>query len=161
MKPITQPISITKSDGSVAIMHFVTKGLLNAAGAVFEREATDENINAEIAKAGIDAVSWRRIEMSEIPRDRTFRNAWVDTGKIDVDMPRAREIHRDKLRAMRRPLLEALDVEYQRADEQGDVTKKAAIAERKQALRDVTADPALEAARTPDELAGCIPDALR
>lgn len=95
------------------------------------------------------------------PDDRTFRDAWAFDGKaVKVDMPKARNIHRDRLRAARRPKLEALDTEYQRADEAGDAKAKAAIAERKQELRDVTADPAIEAAQTPAELAAVRPAIL-
>jgi len=34
---------------------------------------------------------------------------------IKINMPKAREITRDQLRAERKPLLEQLDVEYMRA----------------------------------------------
>ena len=67
-------------------------------------------------------------------------------------MPLAREIWRDKMRQARAPKLEALDVEYMQADEVGDASKKAIVAQKKKALRDVTSDPAIEAAQTPEEL---------
>jgi len=79
---------------------------------------------------------------------------------ITVDMTKAREIKRDQLRAERRPLLEQLDVEFMRAQEAGDTQKQALIADKKQALRDVTADPAIDAATTPDELKAVRPTAL-
>ncbi len=108
-------------------------------------------------------LSHREVDDSEIPADRTFRNAWKDEGPsyISIDMPKAREIHKDNLRQKRTPLLAALDVEYQRADEQGDAALKAKIAVKKQALRDVTIHPAITAAKTPDELKAAIPDALK
>src|SRR3990167_5524444 len=67
-----------------------------------------------------DATNIRIIDRSEVPQDRTFRNAWEDTGTITVNMPLAREIWRDKMRRARIPKLAALDVEYMRADEGGD-----------------------------------------
>ena len=79
---------------------------------------------------------------------------------IKVNMTKAREIKRDQLRAERKPLLEQLDVEFMRAVEAGDAEKQALIAERKQQLRDVTADPAIDAATTPDELKAVWPEAL-
>jgi len=79
---------------------------------------------------------------------------------IFTDMTKAREIKRDQLRAERRPLLEQLDVEFMRAVEAGDAEKQALIAERKQLLRDVTADPAIDAATTPDELKAVRPAIL-
>lgn len=104
----------------------------------------------------------RIADRSEIPADRTFRSAWEDKGvAIDVNMPKAREIHRNRLRDMRAPKLAQLDVDYQRADERGDAAEKQSIAQRKQALRDVTADPAIDAAATPEELKAVLPAALR
>ena len=79
---------------------------------------------------------------------------------IKVNMTKAREIKRDQLRAERRPLLEQLDVDFMRAQEQGDQAKADEISARKQALRDVTADPAIDAATTPDELKAVRPSAL-
>lgn len=169
MTPEVQHIAITRADGGLSVMQFVTRGLLNETE-VFAREASDENINAEIAKSQIDAVSWRRIEPSDVPADRTFRNAWKDTGAVEVDMPKARDIWRDHLRALRKPLLESLDAEYQKADEgtndngaAGSAAKllKKSIATKRQALRDVTADPAIDAAQTSDALKAVIPAALR
>lgn len=105
--------------------------------------------------------SWREVEFSDFPTDRVFREAWRDTGKaVEVDMPIAREIHRGRLREARAPKLAALDVEYMRADEIGDVAKKKEIAARKQALRDVTVYPGIEKAQTPDELKAIWPEIL-
>jgi hypothetical protein len=54
--------------------------------------------------------------------------------KINVD--KAKEIQKNKLREARKPLLEKLDVDFVRALETGGDT--ASIAAQKQALRDVT-----------------------
>jgi len=77
---------------------------------------------------------------------------------ITVDMTKAREIKRDQLRAERKPLLEQLDVDYMRSQEAGDTAKQQEIAAKKQALRDVTDDPAIDAAATPQELKDWWPD---
>jgi hypothetical protein len=118
-------------------------------------------------------VSWRVVpnDIVDDTTDRTFRNAWKDDGgsKPGTDMPKARNIHRERLRAMRAPLLEALDIEDMRAVEEGllsptpnvNLAKRRDIAARKQALRDVTADPGIEAAQTPEQLKAVIPVALR
>ena len=100
-------------------------------------------------------VSFRAMSSSAIPQDRYFRNAWCDVSPepvIDIDMDKARAIHKDRLRARRAPMLAQLDVDYQRADEQGDKKKKRDIAIRKQALRDVTDDPNILGAKTVNEL---------
>ncbi len=93
------------------------------------------------------------IDVADVPTDLVFRNAWiVRDGRLVYDMPKARDILRDKIREARAPQLAALDIEYQRADERGDTTRKAEIAIRKQALRDAPADTAIEAAATIEAL---------
>jgi hypothetical protein len=77
---------------------------------------------------------------------------------ITIDMEKARDIHRDKMRVARAPLLTTLDVAFQRALEQNANT--ATIVAQKQALRDVTSDPAIEAAQTVDQLKAVWPDIL-
>jgi hypothetical protein len=166
MKPSeVEFIAITFDDGTVGIMQFVTCEYLKDDTPRWTREPSDKNIAEEIARSSFDhaVVSWRRLDRAHVPQDRTFRNAWHDpdgAGPIKVHMGRAREIHRGRLRERRAPLLAKLDTEYMRADEAGDAPAKKAIAARKQALRDVTADPRIDAAKTPDELAAVVPDAL-
>lgn len=77
---------------------------------------------------------------------------------ILFDMAKAREIWRDKMRTAREPLLATLDVLYQRTLEAGFDTSD--VVARKQALRDVTADPAIDAAQTLDELKAVWPAIL-
>jgi len=55
---------------------------------------------------------------------------------IHVNIDKAKDITKDKLRAERKPLLEALDVEFIKAQEQGADTS--AIVAEKQRLRDIT-----------------------
>jgi len=69
---------------------------------------------------------------------------------ININMNKARDIHREKVREARNPKLAAKDVEFQRALETGADTS--AIVAAKQALRDAPAASAIEAASTPDEL---------
>ena len=69
---------------------------------------------------------------------------------ININMTKARDLHRDKVRQARNPKLAEKDVEFQRALESGADT--AAIVAAKQALRDAPASAAIEAATTPDEL---------
>jgi hypothetical protein len=106
-----------------------------------------------------DAISPRFVDSSVIPTDRTFRNAWK--ADLSVDMEKAKEIHRQRLRELRKPILEALDVEFMRALEKGDVAAQASLAAKKQALRDVTADPSIANASTPEELKVAVPSVLQ
>ena len=71
---------------------------------------------------------------------------------INVNMQKARDIHRDKVRQARKPLLEVKDVAFMRAVEAGDADAQATVAAEKQALRDATAAAAIDAATTPDAL---------
>ena len=63
-----------------------------------------------------------------------------------VDMAKAREIHKKNIRIVRKPLLEALDVEFQKALETGASTTD--IVAKKQALRDAPANSEIAAAST-------------
>ena len=81
-------------------------------------------------------VEFKIVDESEIPTDRTFRNAW--NYDLKEDLSKSKEIWKEKLRADRKPLLEELDVEYMKALELGDDVSQADIVARKQKLRDVT-----------------------
>lgn len=144
-------IVIKMNDSSVRIM-----ALHNEAAQAFEHDP-EVAVGAEIAswpkqdQTGVE--SWRAMPDEAIPTDRTFRNAWADTSKelvIDHDMEKCREIWRNRMRKVRAGKLAALDVETTRAIEIGAPTQP--IYARKQALRDVTQDPAIAAAATPEEL---------
>lgn len=94
--------------------------------------------------------------------DKTFRGAWKHAnGKAEVDMSKAREIHKNNLRALREPKLAALDVEMVRALEENDTQKIAQIKAKKQSLRDVTAHPSIAAAQTPEQLKQAVPQVLK
>ena len=91
----------------------------------------------------------------ETPTERTFREAWSfggnpEAGIITVDMDKARDIWRDKIRQARAGQLEALDAQFMKALETGADTS--AIVAQKQALRDAPADPGIDAATTPEVL---------
>jgi hypothetical protein len=69
---------------------------------------------------------------------------------ITVNIDKAKVITKDRLRAERKPLLEAQDVLFQRALESGDDTT--AIVAEKQRLRDITNQ--VDSMTTVDELKG-------
>ena len=69
---------------------------------------------------------------------------------ININMNKARDIHRERVREARNPKIAAKDVEFQRALETGADTS--AIVAAKQALRDAPAAANIEAATTPEEL---------
>ena len=81
------------------------------------------------------------------PSDRHFRGAWVLNGDvITEDMTKAKTIFKDKIREVRKPLLEAEDVTYMKALEAGDSSAQSACVAKKKALRDATSTSAIDAA---------------
>ena len=86
-----------------------------------------------------------------VPTDRTFRDAWSFNGDaVEVDMTKAREIHKENLREERKIRFEELDVSYMKALESG--SGASAIATQKQTLRDIPEDSRIANASTPDAL---------
>ena len=82
-----------------------------------------------------------------VPSDRHFRGAWSLSGSvISEDMDAAKEIFKDKIREVRKPLLDAEDVVYMKALEADDADAKAASVTKKAALRDAPAASAINAA---------------
>ena len=84
-----------------------------------------------------------------VPSDRHFRNAWKLSGSvISEDMTEAKKIFKEKIREVRKPLLEAEDVVYMKALEASDSTAQAASVAKKKALRDAPAASAITSADT-------------
>ena len=67
---------------------------------------------------------------------------------ITISIPKAKDITKDRLRADRKPLLEAEDVKFMKAQEAGSDTS--AIVTEKNRLRDITKD--VDTCTTIDEL---------
>ena len=85
------------------------------------------------------------VEDSEIPKNTFFSRAWkIVDGKIEMDITKAREVHRENIRMARQEKLAELDVQFQRALESSSDTST--IVAKKQALRDAPADSAIDAA---------------
>lgn len=144
-------IILKNKDGSVMAMTFYGQH----AEALASSPDISLVVDAELAgwpenlKSNIE--SYREVADTALPTEPEFVDAWIDDGKsVYVDMDKARNIHRDRMRQARAPKLSALDVAYQRAHETNADTSE--IVAQKQMLRDVTADPAIDAAQTPEEL---------
>ena len=83
------------------------------------------------------------------PSDRHFRNAWTLSGTvISEDMATAKTMFKDKIRDVRKPLLEAQDVLYMKAIEDGDSSAQSTVATKKKELRDAPAASAITNADT-------------
>lgn len=152
----TLSIAIHFADDTVGIMQYV----VDDGHTVQRRSVTSVDIDAEIQRTPwgpqkLPVQGWKILpgKNADVPSDRSFRDSWTwREGKIVHDMTRAKSIHRDRLREVRRPMLEALDVDYLRAQESGNSEDMARIVERKQKLRDITKDPQIDQADTIDQL---------
>lgn len=89
-----------------------------------------------------------------VPSDRHFRGAWTlnDSDVIVEDVTTAKDIFKDKIRDVRKPLLEAQDVAYMKALEADDTAAKTTAVNKKTALRDAPAAEAITNATTIAEL---------
>lgn len=95
-----------------------------------------------IAKDVPKGIAYEIVDDSSIPADREFRNAWKHD--LTVDISKAQEITKNKLRAERAPLLNDLDimqlkeVAKQATMPEPDHTRLIEIESQKQILRDCT-----------------------
>lgn len=104
---------------------------------------------------GVFVLSHRMISPAELAlfEQRDYRDALVDNGgRIEHDMTMARERHRKVLRHVRSEKLAELDAQFSRALGQGRKPEQDAVEAQRQRLRDITADPRIDAAQTLDQL---------
>lgn len=149
----------TLSTGGIAVMQFVTES-----GGV-KREATPAAITKELERAGragdgswregFPIASWRVVAPDQLPQDRRYRTAWRDEGdKLGLDLPKARELRLEALRAERGAALPELDVQWMKAQGQGRLKEASELEAKRQRLRDMPEliASSLEAAKSADEL---------
>ena len=100
-----------------------------------------------------DGKSISKDDVSSMPSDRHFRDAWTLSGQvISEDMDEAKKIFKDKIREVRKPLLEAQDVLYMKALESGSSSTQTTVKNEKTKLRDATDASAITNAKTIAEL---------
>lgn len=106
--------------------------------------------------------SWvKELNSPEIARMSNLFESWKVSSKGEIywDAAAGRELKKREIRQLRKPLLEALDVEFMRALEAGDTGAVAAISAKKKALRDLTQID-MSAYDTPEKLHRFIPQEL-
>ena len=107
----------------------------------------------QIAEKDGGGLPYEIVDESQVPQDRTFRNAWqITSGGAEVGMPKARIIQMDRIRDKRSTKWADLDQNYMLCDEQDDAAGKSAIAVQKQVLRDLPTTFDLESITDPDIL---------
>ena len=101
-----------------------------------------------------DGVGMGSKDFWEAKKNGTLPEITVTTAgrEITIDMDVAKHIARNHIRYEREQVFTRLDVEYMRASEAKDESKMETVAALKQVLRDLPADPRIEAAQTPEEL---------
>lgn len=140
----TKRIVITRADGGVTIRQPLEDMRDGETEAGFLAR-----VIAQHPKPG--ALEYFIIDASQVPPPDEYRGALTFAGgKFGHDMTKAREVHRERIREARQPLLEAADVAFMRNLETGGDNKP--IADEKQRLRDATKDPRIDAAKTVAEL---------
>lgn len=93
-----------------------------------------------------------------LPAEKTFRSAWeVNNGSniININIEKAKDVWRNKIRKARIKALEALDKEFMIALERGESIVE--ITTKKQALRDAPALASISAATTEEQLTAIQP----
>ena len=82
----------------------------------------------------------RIVDQASLPnQDNDFFDAWeMDAKSVSVNLDKAKELTKKRLRAEREPLLAAQDVAFQRALESATPVDTSSIVAEKQRLRDVT-----------------------
>ena len=74
-----------------------------------------------------------------IPSDRHFRNAWTLSGStITEDLTAAKTLFKEKIREVRKPLLESEDVVYMKALESSDSSAQSASVTKKKCTKKCT-----------------------
>lgn len=112
-----------------------------------------------LKKAHPDMIAAREINESDVPLDRTYRDAWK--ADLTVDMRKARSIHMARIRRVRDVFLAKSDIEAQNALLSGEPNRIEAVARLKHTLRNIPQSFDLDSAKTPDELKAMWPDELR
>ena len=84
---------------------------------------------------------------------------------IGVNIAKAKELQKERFRQVRKPLLDALDIEYQLADEgvHPDSLNKSQVAAKKVALRDLPPKATTELAKlnNTDDIDAYTPDEIK
>ena len=116
-------IIYTRPDGGVSVVVPTREHIA--------RFDTEDDAISEIMARSVppDATFISTVEDAELPSDRTFRNAWRQSGSIvSVNIPLARAIHAERMGAAQSAEIARLKVEERKERLKGNTTKAAAHA---------------------------------
>src|SRR5690606_41839641 len=75
MRPEQKRLALTRPDGALAIMSFVTRGFTPSGDVQFERELTEEAARGEVRRSGLDVARGRVIPPAGALLSRECRDA--------------------------------------------------------------------------------------
>lgn len=121
---------IEQADGTAGVVHLTPEHLAKHDG---DGVAALESIQNKVVPG--NALSHEIVDTASIPGDRTFRDSWEKSGSaIQENMPKARVIHMDRIRAVRNAKLDVEDKEWNKA---ADQAAKDVVEARRATLRSI------------------------
>jgi hypothetical protein len=81
---------------------------------------------------------YKIVDNLDIENDYFNAYEFNEESGAEVNIDKAKELHKNKFRTARAPKLEELDIAFMKAVETGDTEKQTEIASEKQILRDIT-----------------------
>lgn len=149
---ISNHYAFVQPDGRVAILYLIE-------GKDLQQSLDFQNADLDYKLTKNDLVE---INPNTIPKDRYFRDAWkLSRKQIAIDLNKAKTIHTNKLRLVRDEILQKLDIEYTKANEQGKAEEAEIIAAKKQELRDMPKNISYSGCATPDDVRAVLPECLK
>lgn len=146
---------IERSDGGTSVRVLINDALES------EEEVKNWEARPKAKEQGWTVVSWFVSKNDPRPKDRDFRDAFsVKDKNIEVDMPKARGIHMDRIREARNAELTESDKDYMRALESEDKAALATLKTKRQELRDIPQTFDLTGQTSANELRKAWPEGL-
>ena len=123
------------------------------------KDETEAELLSRVALKAIPAgISYLEVEAIQIPTERNFRDAWeCPTGVIEVNMPKARLIHMDRIRRVRDIELERESGSKLRQPTESEALFTSERQARLRALRDIPQTFDLAGYTTPEALEAAWP----
>ena len=141
-------VAIQRTDGGVSLMTINDAELQDEIDLFF---AVQIEVDKWAESWGSLPVAWAIV--TDAPNNREYREAWVlNNGRVVADMPKARAVHRAKIREVRNKRLDNLDKDTIKAIDDDDTPTRQQIKAQKQRLRDAPADARIDAAQSIAEL---------
>lgn len=127
------------NDGGLSIVVGASKSAIEDILGPMTQEEYEKHIHEKSIPK--NAINTRPIQLSDLPADREFRNAWCDVtpeSTVDIDLEKAKDIKLSELRKKRDEELLKTDSEFVQAFSSDDQAGLEKIKKKKQKLREMT-----------------------